>query len=44
MILGRSENRQKENATNETNTLLKQLIQQNSKKPELSPVGLYQVQ
>lgn len=41
---GSNETRQRENATNETNTLLRQLIQQNDKKPELSPVGLYQVQ
>lgn len=36
--------RQQENNTSETNILLKKLIQQNEKKPELSPVGLYQVQ
>ena len=41
---GRNETRQRENNTNETNALLKQLVQQNNKKPEISPVGLYQVQ
>ena len=29
---------------NETNQLLKMLVKQNDKKPEISPVGLYQVQ